>query len=107
MISERKIPRSTRVAMTAMMLMALTATGAQASMRCENGIASEGDSTDQVLRKCGAPARREQTGIIEDRRVLDHREFIGAEEWVYGPRGGMYQYLRFEGSKLVRIRSKR
>ncbi|WP_341962600.1 DUF2845 domain-containing protein [Pseudomonas sp. RC10] len=93
--------------MTVMILMALTALGAQASMRCENGIASEGDSTEQVLQKCGAPASREPTGMIEDRRVLDRREFIGSEEWVYGPRGGMYQYLRFEGSKLVRIRSQR
>ena len=107
MIGERKSPRSKGIAMTVMVLMALTALGAQASMRCENGIASEGDSTDQVLRKCGAPIKREQTGVIEDRRVLDRREFIGSEEWVYGPRGGMYQYLRFEGSKLVRIRSQR
>lgn len=106
-MSERKNPRPQGVAMSLIILMALTALSAQASMRCENGIASEGDSTEQVLRKCGAPASRKQTGMIEDRRVLDRREFIGTEEWVYGPRGGMYQHLIFEGSKLVRILSHR
>lgn len=34
-------------------------------------------------------------------------EEVKVEEWIYGPDNGMYQYLRFEGGRLVRIDSKR
>jgi len=42
-----------------------------------------------------------KTGIYGERYELQ------VEEWSYGPRNGMYQFLRFEGGRLVRVDSKR
>ncbi len=49
-----------------------------------------------------------------DRRLLRRAQRSAAkcsevqiEEWAYGPRNGMYYYLRFEGNRLVKIESKR
>jgi hypothetical protein len=42
--------------------------------------------------------------------VLDEYGFyheVAVEEWAYGPRNGMYQFLRFEGNRLNKIDSKR
>ena len=44
------------------------------------------------------------------REVLDEYGFyneVAVEEWAYGPRNGMYQFLRFEGNRLIKIESKR
>jgi hypothetical protein len=32
---------------------------------------------------------------------------VPIEEWTYGPRNGMYHFLRFEGNRLRDIDSKR
>ncbi|WP_341964129.1 DUF2845 domain-containing protein [Pseudomonas sp. RC10] len=88
-------------------LLSLVTLCAEASMRCDNGIASEGDAMAQVIQKCGSPASREQIATGEDRRDIDRRKYTTIEQWVYGPRSGMYQYLRFEGGKLVQIKGER
>ena len=36
-----------------------------------------------------------------------HTHEVGIEEWVYGPKGGMYYFLRFEGGYLSKISSSR
>src|SRR3989338_3434246 len=81
------------------------ASNAQASLRCENGIASEGQSSTEVLEKCGEPASRSVVGYIKD---TDQRVEMQIEEGVYAPRsGGMYHYLKFEGGRLKKVESKR
>ena len=60
-----------------------------------------------VSSKCGEPISREFVGY---REVLDEYGFyneVAVEEWAYGPRNGMYQFLRFEGNRLIKIESKR
>lgn len=89
----------------AIALLALITTNAQASLRCENGIADRGDRTSEVLAKCGAPASQAVTGYILDK---DGNEKFQKEEWVYRPNNGnMLYFLEFEGERLVRIDSKR
>ncbi|MBS7662017.1 DUF2845 domain-containing protein [Pseudomonas lalucatii] len=82
----------------------LSVTCAQASLRCEHGLASKGDRTSEVQAKCGQAASRELVGYTEN--AAGDRE-LPIEEWVYGPRNGMYYYLTFQGGRLQRIDSQR
>jgi hypothetical protein len=86
--------------------LAIAASQAQAAdtLRCGSQLISVGDRSGEVLQKCGEPASRDFLGY---KRSANKREEFQVEEWVYGPNGGMYQYLRFEGNRLVRIDSKR
>jgi hypothetical protein len=80
---------------------------ASSTLRCDNGLISLQDSTSIVSSKCGEPISREFVGY---REVLDEYGFrneVAVEEWAYGPRNGMYQFLRFEGNRLIKIESKR
>lgn len=90
------------------LLLAVASAQASSTLRCEGGgLISQDDSTSEVQRKCGEPASRSSLGY---REKVDHYGFTSevlVEEWVYGPRNGMYQYLRFEGNKLIKIESKR
>ena len=76
-------------------------------MRCGSALISLNDSTRIVSSKCGNPISREFIGY---REVLDEYGFyheVAVEEWAYGPRNGMYHFLRFEGNRLIKIDSKR
>jgi hypothetical protein len=88
--------------------LALTVAASQAqaadTLRCGSQLISVGDRSGEVLQKCGEPASRDFLGY---KRSANKREEFQVEEWVYGPNSGMYQYLRFEGNRLVRIDSKR
>ena len=88
--------------------MALTFVVGQASasdtLRCGSQLISLGDRASEVLNKCGEPVSRDVLGYT---RSANRREEFQVEEWTYGPNNGMYQYLRFEGSRLKRIDSKR
>ncbi|AHF65946.1 hypothetical protein PSCICM_48160 [Pseudomonas cichorii] len=88
---------------------ALAATTVQAStLRCGSQLISTGDRVFEVQQKCGAPLSQEVIGSKETYSSNYRRsEEVRIEEWVYGPLNGMYQYLRFEGGRLVRIDSKR
>jgi len=80
---------------------------ASSTLRCDSGLVSLDDSTSIVSSKCGEPISREFVGY---REVLDEYGFrneVAVEEWAYGPRNGMYQFLRFEGNRLIKIDSKR
>ena len=86
--------------------LALTASQALAAdtLRCGSQLISVGDRSSEVMQKCGEPASRDVLGY---KRSVNKREEFQVEEWVYGPNSGMYQYLRFEGNRLVQINSKR
>lgn len=90
-------------------LLALLPLGANASstLRCESGLISLEDASSVVASKCGEPMSREFVGYREVVDVYGFRNEVAVEEWVYGPRNGMYQFLRFEGNRLVKINSKR
>jgi hypothetical protein len=80
---------------------------AASTLRCQSSLISLQDRTSEVLAKCGEPATHEFLGY---REVVDYyggTSQVGLEEWSYGPRNGMYYYLRFEANRLVNIQSKR
>ena len=74
------------------------------TLRCGSQLVSLGDRASEVLQKCGEPVGRDLLGY---KRSANRREEFQVEEWTYGPNGGMYQYLRFEGNRLKQITSKR
>jgi hypothetical protein len=88
--------------------LALAISTSQASaadtLRCGSQLISVGDRSSEVLQKCGEPVSRDLLGY---KRSANRREEFQVEEWTYGPNGGMYQYLRFEGNRLKQITSKR
>jgi len=88
------------------LVLALCASQAWAAdtLRCGSQLISVGDRSSEVLQKCGEPVSRDLLGY---KRSADRREEFQVEEWTYGPNGGMYQYLRFEGNRLKQITSKR
>lgn len=80
---------------------------AASTLRCQSSLISLQDRTSEVLSKCGEPVTHEFLGY---REVVDYYggiSQVGIEEWSYGPRNGMYYYLRFEANRLVNIQSKR
>jgi hypothetical protein len=90
----------------ASLVLALSASQAWAAdtLRCGSQLISVGDRSSEVVQKCGEPVSRDLLGY---KRSADRREEFQVEEWTYGPTGGMYQYLRFEGNRLKQITSKR
>ncbi|MBV7555896.1 DUF2845 domain-containing protein [Pseudomonas sp. PDM28] len=90
----------------ASLVLALSASQAWAAdtLRCGSQLISVGDRSSEVVQKCGEPVSRDLLGY---KRSADRREEFQLEEWTYGPNGGMYQYLRFEGNRLKQITSKR
>ncbi|MBU6959373.1 DUF2845 domain-containing protein [Pseudomonas sp. CVAP len=88
------------------LILALAASKASAAdtLRCGSQLISVGDRAGEVLQKCGEPVARDALGY---KRSANRREEVPVEEWTYGPNSGMYQYLRFEGNRLVQITSKR
>ncbi|VVO34984.1 hypothetical protein PS712_05323 [Pseudomonas fluorescens] len=91
-----------------LLALALATAASQASaadtLRCGSQLISVGDRSSEVLQKCGEPVSRDPLGY---KRSANRREEFQVEEWTYGPKSGMYQYLRFEGNRLVQITSKR
>lgn len=80
---------------------------ASSTLRCDNGLISTTDSTSVVSSKCGEPLARDFLGYREVIDEYGFRNEVSVEEWSYGPRNGMYYYLRFEGNRLIKIDSKR
>ena len=82
--------------------------GAQATMRCGSEINNEGNTTFEVLRKCGEPKNREIINPIADNNSKKaNNKAVPVENWVYGPDNGMYRYLRFVDGILTQIKSQR
>jgi hypothetical protein len=78
-----------------------------ATLRCGSALISTDDLGGEVLEKCGEPVSRDFLGYREVVDVYGFRTEVAVEEWIYGPRHGMYHFLRFEGNRLRRIDSKR
>jgi hypothetical protein len=80
---------------------------AASTLRCQSNLISLDDHQREVQAKCGEPATKAFLGY---REVVDYYggvSQVGIDEWSYGPRNGMYYYLRFEANRLVKIQSKR
>ncbi|MFT5780754.1 MAG: hypothetical protein ACI9EB_000109 [Pseudomonas sp.] len=80
---------------------------AASTLRCQSSLISLADHTNEVQAKCGEPVSKDFLGY---REVIDYYggiSQVGIDEWSYGPRNGMYYYLRFEANRLVKIQSKR
>ena len=80
---------------------------ASTTLRCGNGLVSTGSTTMEVINKCGQPVSRDQLGSIIKTGNYGESYELQVEEWSYAPRNGMYQFLRFEGGRLVKVDSKR
>lgn len=80
---------------------------ASSTLRCGNALISLGDPAGIVSHKCGEPLGRDFLGYREVIDEYGFRNEVSVEEWSYGPRNGMYYYLRFEGNRLIKIDSKR
>jgi len=91
----------------ALLLFAPLCAQATSTLRCGSALVSLDATTHEVSSKCGEPLSRDFLGY---REVLDQYGFyneVAVEEWSYGPRNGMYQFLRFQGNRLIKIDSKR
>ncbi|MCQ4271782.1 MULTISPECIES: DUF2845 domain-containing protein [Pseudomonas] len=82
-------------------------TQASSSFRCGNALVTTDDHMAEVAGKCGDPVSRDFLGYRERTDDYGYRNEVQVEEWLYGPRNGMYYYLRFEGNRLVNVDSKR
>ncbi|MDH4555547.1 DUF2845 domain-containing protein [Pseudomonas sp. BN417] len=89
------------------LLLALGTAQASSTLRCNSNLVSLDDTTNEVLAKCGEPVSRSDLGYREVVDQYHQRNEVLVEEWIYGPRNGMYQFLRFEGNRLRNIKSKR
>lgn len=83
-------------------LVLVLAPAANASMRCGTALIDEGMLNVDVLRKCGEPDQRETIPPSSA-----HGGGVTVELWMYGPRNGVYRYLRFLDGSLVSIRTER
>lgn len=89
------------------LLLSSNLASASTTLRCGNGLVSTGSTTNEVLQKCGEPIARDLLGSIIKTGIYGETYELQVEEWSYAPRNGMYQFLRFEGGRLVRVNSKR
>lgn len=80
---------------------------ANASMRCPKGIVSGGETTFEVLHKCGEPDSKERIERVLGSDGLPVTNSATIENWVYGPKNGMYRFLKFIDGTLVKIESHR
>ncbi|WP_043308794.1 DUF2845 domain-containing protein [Pseudomonas sp. ML96] len=80
---------------------------AGSTLRCGNRLISTQDLASEIESKCGEPSSRSFLGY---REVVDYYGIVSEipiEEWSYGPKNGMYYFLRLEGNRLIKIESKR
>jgi len=88
-------------------LLLLLAVDANATMRCGTALISSGDSAQTVLQKCGTPDTRTSEGPALRANGVPYQGSATVSHWVYGPRSGAYQHLRFIDDKLVSIETRR
>jgi hypothetical protein len=70
------------------------------TFRCDNGLVAVGDHRFQVMQKCGTPNSQDDVGYTITR---DGKRELKIEHWIYGPKGGLYHLLVFEGGILKDI----
>ncbi|NBA96491.1 DUF2845 domain-containing protein [Pseudomonas sp. R5(2019)] len=96
----------TRLVIALVVMTAAHCASASSTLRCGRALISLQASTTEVASKCGEPVSRVVLGSRDVERYGRYDSLL-IEEWTYGPINGMYQYLRFEGNRLIRIDSKR
>lgn len=83
---------------------------AASTLRCGSAVVSLGERMAEVQDKCGEARSRDVIGYRTVRVGSFYgfrQEEVAVEEWSYLLRGGMLYFLRFEGNRLVDIKSKR
>ena len=80
---------------------------ASSTYRCNSKLVSLGQSLYEVRAKCGEPISEQILGYKQLPNEYGHTHEVQINEWIYGPKGGMYYYLRFVGGDLVKISSQR
>lgn len=80
---------------------------ASSTFRCNSTLVSLGASMQEVRNKCGEPVAKESLGFKQVTNQYGHSNQLHVAEWLYGPKGGMYHFLRFEGGDLAKISSSR
>ncbi|KPB32246.1 DUF2845 domain-containing protein [Pseudomonas amygdali] len=107
-LARTRIKLLINLTLAAMAVSVAASSYATSTLRCGNQLVSTGDRAFEVQQKCGEPVSQEVLGTQETFNSNYRRsEAVRIEEWIYGPDNGMYQYLRFEAGRLVRIESKR
>lgn len=97
-----------RYTLLPLLLLVYSATSqASSTYRCNSKLVSLQADSHEVRNKCGAPVDQVQLGYKLVTNEYGHRNEVRLEEWTYGPKNGMYHFLRFEGGRLVRITSSR
>lgn len=80
----------------------LTIPGVVHSFRCGTRLVQLGDHSFKVLRSCGELISKEVVGFTLS---ADRTREKKVGNWVYGPEGGFYHILVFEGGILTKITS--
>ncbi|WP_346833438.1 DUF2845 domain-containing protein [Pseudomonas abietaniphila] len=80
---------------------------AQATMRCGTSLINLGDTATVVREKCGAPDRSEDQEPASRINSVPRLNAVKVSFWVYGPRNGAFQHLKFIEDKLVAIDTRR
>jgi hypothetical protein len=88
------------------LLLASTAEAAS-TLRCGTRLISLDDLAGEVEDKCGTPVQRDFLGYKEVLDIYGYVHEVEIEEWTYGPKNGMYYFLRLEGNRVTKIESKR
>ncbi|MDH1009313.1 DUF2845 domain-containing protein [Pseudomonas nicosulfuronedens] len=94
----------------ALLLTLAAGTAHAGTLRCGTSLINEGDPMDEVLAKCGEPAKRVIVPPMPPRRDSTGKLIAGEaqlETWMYGPSGGAYRYLFFRDTKLLSINMSR
>jgi len=76
-------------------------------MRCGTSLISLGDTVNVVREKCGAPDKSEVQEPVSRLNGVPRLNAVKVSLWVYGPRNGAYQHLKFIEDKLVAIDTRR
>lgn len=99
--------KSCRAVLVSLLLLTSNLGYASSTFRCGSQLVSAGDSSYEVLHRCGDPVDRSFTGnkVVRDR--YGYSQEVPVEEWTYGPNHGMYHRLRFEGGRLQNVDSYR
>ena len=87
--------------------LSMCADTANATMRCGTALVSLGDTVAVVLEKCGPPDSRVDEEPVARVNGVPRQNAVKVSVWVYGPRNGAYQHLKFIEDKLVTINTRR
>lgn len=91
----------------AVFLLLISTTEAASTLRCGTRLISLDDAASEVEDKCGNPVQRDFLGYKEVLDIYGFVHEVEIEEWTYGPKNGMYYFLRLEGNRVTKIESKR